>query len=77
MKGLRPPVWEIRADYFGGTYRLMYVVQLARAVYVLHVFQKKATIGIATPRVELDLIRRRMKLAEAIDAGGELAGSKD
>ena len=32
-----------------------------RAVYVLHAFQKKSKKGIATPKVELDLIERRLK----------------
>ncbi len=31
--------------------KAVYTVQLAGAVYVLHVFQKKATRGIATPSV--------------------------
>jgi phage-related protein len=33
-------------------------------VYVLHVFQKKSKRGIATPKKELELIRKRLKLAE-------------
>jgi phage-related protein len=33
-------------------------------VYVLHVFQKKARRGIATPRQEIDLVRSRYKLAQ-------------
>ena len=33
-------------------------------VYVLHVFQKKSKSGIATPKKELELIRKRLKLAE-------------
>jgi hypothetical protein len=35
-----------------------------RVVYVLHVFQKKSKRGIATPKKELELIRKRLKLAE-------------
>jgi len=34
------------------------------AIYVLHVFQKKATRGIATPQQELDLIKARLRWAE-------------
>jgi phage-related protein len=33
---------------------------------VLHVFQKKSKRGIATPRQELDLIRRRLAEAERL-----------
>jgi phage-related protein len=39
---------------------------LGEAVYVLHVFQKKATSGIATPQRELDLIRQRLQLARKL-----------
>jgi phage-related protein len=34
-------------------------------IYVLHVFQKKAKKGIATPQHEIELIRARLKRAEA------------
>lgn len=33
------------------------------AVYVLHAFQKKAKKGIATPKQEIDLVKRRLKIA--------------
>jgi predicted nucleotidyltransferase len=38
----------------------------ADAVCVLHVFQKKARKGIATPTQEIDLIRQRLRDAEKI-----------
>jgi phage-related protein len=34
------------------------------AIYVLHVFQKKSTKGVATPTREIDLIKRRLADAE-------------
>jgi phage-related protein len=34
------------------------------AVYVLHAFQKKSKSGIATPKKEIDLIKRRLAEAE-------------
>ena len=34
------------------------------SVYVLHAFQKKSTHGSATPKREIDLIRRRLAAAE-------------
>ena len=37
---------EVVDDFDGDTYRAVYTVKLAGAVYVLHVFQKKATHGI-------------------------------
>jgi phage-related protein len=33
---------------------------------VLHVFQKKAKSGIATPRQDMELIKERLKAAEQI-----------
>ena len=41
-------VLEIVEDYRSGTYRAIYTVRFEEAIYMLHVFQKKATHGIAT-----------------------------
>ena len=56
-------VLEVVEDYRGDMYRAVYTVKFAEAVYVLHVFQKKATHGIATPRHEIELIGQRLKRA--------------
>ena len=50
-------------DFDGDTFRAVYTVRLAKAVYVLHAFQKKSKRGIATPKAELDLINQRLKRA--------------
>ncbi|MGD9902611.1 MAG: type II toxin-antitoxin system RelE/ParE family toxin [Vicinamibacterales bacterium] len=71
MKGLGAGVLEVVADHRGNTFRAVYIVRLADRVYVLHVFQKKAKHGIATPQTELDLIKRRVKQAVAISEGKE------
>ena len=55
---------EVIARYDGDTFRAMYSVRFKTAVYVLHAFQKKAKRGIQTPNQELDLIRRRLRVAE-------------
>lgn len=55
---------EVVEDHQSGTCRAVYTARLANAIYVLHVFQKKATRGIATPQHELDLIRARLRWAE-------------
>jgi phage-related protein len=39
-------------------------VRFSAAVFVLHVFQKKAKRGVATPRQDMELIRDRLKVAE-------------
>ena len=65
LKGFRgASVLEIVDDFDGNTYRAVYTVRFAGAVYVLHAFQKKSKRGIATPKVELDLIGRRLKRAK-------------
>jgi phage-related protein len=57
-------VLEIVEDWEGNTYRAVYTVRFELAIYVLHVFQKKAKRGIATPKSDLDLIRQRLRVAE-------------
>ena len=59
-------VYEIRTHDEGNTFRAVYVVNLGKHLYVLHVFQKKSKKGIATPKKELDLIRSRLKRAQEI-----------
>jgi len=57
-------VMEIVAPYDGNTWRTVYTVRFRDAVYVLHAFQKKSKRGRATPKKEIDLIRRRLAEAE-------------
>ena len=65
MKGFGSAgVLEIVEDLERNTYRAVYTVRFERAVFDLHVFQKKAKRGVATPKADLDLIRQRLKAAE-------------
>jgi phage-related protein len=57
-------VLEVVIDHDSDTYRAVYTVKFAKAIYVLHAFQKKAKKGISTPKPEMDLIHRRLKVAE-------------
>ena len=57
-------VLEIVDDFDGDTFRAVYTVRFAKAVYVLHAFQKKSKRGLATPKAELNLIDRRLRRAE-------------
>jgi len=59
-------VLEVVEDDAGGTYRAVYTVKFVEAVFVLHCFQKKSKNGIATPKVDMDIIRARLKVAEAL-----------
>src|ERR1700694_2732045 len=57
-------VLEIVEDFQTNTYRAVYTVKFAERVYVLHAFQKKSKKGIATPKADVDLIKKRFGLAE-------------
>jgi phage-related protein len=57
-------VLEIVEDWRENTYRAVYTVRFSVAVFVLHVFQKKAKRGVATPRQDMDMIKERLKVAE-------------
>jgi phage-related protein len=58
-------VLEVIDDEDGNTYRAVYTVRFAGVVYVLHAFQKKSRKGIETPKRDIEIIRMRLKLAEA------------
>ncbi len=67
---------ELRETDRSGTYRVIYTVEMAEFVFVLHAFQKKSKSGIATPKQDIDLIKRRLKEAESLykelkDKGGQ------
>ena len=59
-------VMEIVDRHDTSTYRAVYTARFDEAIYVLHAFQKKAKSGIATPKPEIDLIRRRLSEAERL-----------
>ncbi len=69
LKGLGSGVVELIEDFDGDTYRAVYTVRFRDAVYVLHAFKKKSKRGIATPKSDIDLIKRRLKDAESNHAG--------
>lgn len=59
-------VLEVVEGDAGGTYRAVYTVKFPEAVFVLHCFQKKSKRGIATPKEDMNIIRARLKVAEAL-----------
>ncbi|MBA3947944.1 MAG: type II toxin-antitoxin system RelE/ParE family toxin [Herpetosiphonaceae bacterium] len=59
-------VLQITANVRTDTYRTVYTVQFSDVIYVLHAFQKKSTRGIATPKVELDLLNQRLQEAQVL-----------
>lgn len=57
-------VLEVRDNFSGDTYRAVYTVRFARAIYVLHCFQKKSHQGIATDPQDIALISARLGTAQ-------------
>jgi phage-related protein len=60
-------VLEIVEDFNTDAWRAVYTVAIADRIYVLHFFQKKSKKGIATPKKEIDLIKRRLR--DAVEHG--------
>ena len=67
MHDLGSGVFEIALGFRGNAFRVVYAVQLAQEIWVIHAFQKKSTQGIKTPKRDVDLVRDRLKrLKEAL-----------
>jgi phage-related protein len=56
-------VLEICESFRTDEYRIVYTTKFEGVVYVLHAFKKKSRRGIATPRQDMETIRRRFKVA--------------
>lgn len=63
-KGQGSGVFEVVEDHDGDTYRAVYLVRFKEVVYVLHAFQKKSPKGIKTAQVDVDLVGRRLRVAQ-------------
>ena len=61
MHGLGSGVFEIALPFRSDAFRVIYAVQLADEIWVVHAFQKKSTRGTKTPQREIDLIKDRLK----------------
>ena len=59
-------VVELVDDHRGDTFRAVYTVRFASAVYVLHAFQKKSKSGVATPATDIRMIEQRLREAERL-----------
>jgi phage-related protein len=66
QQGETDPATKTLRGFGGGTWRAVYTVRFLEAIYVLHAFQKKSKRGIATPKKDTDLIRRRLGEAEQL-----------
>jgi phage-related protein len=76
LANLGSGVLEVVSDFDTNSYRAVYAVRFRDAVYVLHAFQKKSKRGIATPKQEIDRVKRRLKAAGQHDEATYGRGSK-
>jgi phage-related protein len=63
-KGEGPGVFEIVEAHDGNAYRAIYTVRFTEVVYVVHAFQKKSPKGVKTAAADIELVARRLKLAQ-------------
>jgi phage-related protein len=67
LKGLGSGMFEIALPFRGDAFRVIYGVQIAEEIWVVHAFQKKSVRGVETPQREIDVVRQRLKrLKEAL-----------
>lgn len=67
LRAMKSGVLEIVSRYDTNTFRVVYTVKIGEKIYVLHAFQKKSSRGISTPKKEINLIRQRLKMAQAME----------
>ena len=60
-------VYELRESFDRNAYRMMYVVNLRKAIYVLHAFMKKSKSGTGLPKPDAGLIAVRLRRARELD----------
>jgi phage-related protein len=63
-KGQGPGIFELVESHDGNAYRAVYAVRFKEVVYVLHAFQKKSPKGIKTAKLDVDLVERRLRVAQ-------------
>src|ERR1035437_4605480 len=75
LHGFGGQVRELAAYDASGTYRAIYTASIGESIYLIHTFQKKSKVGIATPKPEMDLIRQRLKQLRGEVKSAEKRGS--
>jgi phage-related protein len=63
-EGVPREVMKLVEDHGRNTYRAAYTVSFPGAVYRLHVFKKKSTSGVSSPKPDRKLIRMRLRVAK-------------
>lgn len=54
-------VLEIAIKHRTDAWRVVYALKIGEEIWMIHAFQKKSKSGIATPKAEIDTIRKRLK----------------
>ncbi len=62
MHGMGSGVFEIALRFHGDAFRVIYAVQLAADIWVVHAFKKKSKQGIKTPRHDIEIARARLNI---------------
>jgi len=67
LHGFGSGVLEIALAYRGDAFRVVYAVQVADDIWVIHAFRKKSKQGVKTPKHEIEVVKDRLKrLKEAL-----------
>ena len=66
MHSMESGVFEVALPFRGDAFRVVYAVQLAEEIWVVHAFRKKSTRGIKTPQREIELVKYRLKTLKAM-----------
>lgn len=61
LHGFGLGVLEIALAYRSDAFRVVYAVQVADEIWVVHAFQKKSKQGIKAPKQEIELVKDRLK----------------
>ena len=75
FRGVGSGVTELAIRHDRNAYWAIIALQLGERIYVLHAFQKKSKRGIATPKQDVDLVKRRYREAQEIAAHESSAGA--
>ena len=65
-------IMKLVERFDGDTYRCVYVAKLETAIYVLHVYMKKANEGKRTPKHTVDTVHSRYIAAKEADRLGTI-----
>lgn len=60
MGGLGPGLVKAAIRYLTDAWRVIYAVEIAGRLWVVHAFRKKSKTGIGTPKAETDLVASRL-----------------